>query len=58
MAADKIGVEDFGTNTGALTDCAGRVGAASVIGGDCGGRLFGEDGKGYRGFGFEGNKGY
>jgi hypothetical protein len=26
------------------------------MGGDCGGTLFGEDGKGYRGFGFEGNE--
>ena len=40
MAADKIGVEDFGMNTGALTDCAGRLGVASVMGGDCGGALF------------------
>jgi len=28
-------------NTGALTDCAGRLGVASVMGGDCGGTLFG-----------------
>jgi len=39
VAADKIGVDDFGMNTGALTDCAGRVGVASVDGGDCGGTL-------------------
>lgn len=45
VAVDKSGVEDFGTNTGALTDCAGRLGVASVVGGDCGGTLFGEDGK-------------
>jgi hypothetical protein len=36
VAVDKIGVEDLGTNTGALTDCAGRLGVASVDGGDCG----------------------
>ena len=36
VAACKIGVEDLGTNTGALTDCAGRLGVASVVGGDCG----------------------
>ena len=46
MAADRIGVEDLGINTGALTDCAGRPGVASVLGGDCGGTLFDEDGKG------------
>ena len=44
VAVDKIGVDDFGTNTGALTDCAGRVGVASVGGGDCGGTLLVEGG--------------
>lgn len=39
VAADNVGVEDFGTKTGALTDWAGRVGVASVTGGDCGGTL-------------------
>ena len=39
VAADKVGVEDFGTNTGALTDWAGRAGAVSVAGGDCDGTL-------------------
>lgn len=39
VAAGKIGVEVFGTNTGALTDCAGRLGVASVVGGDWGGIL-------------------
>ena len=41
---DKIGVDDFGMNTGALTDCAGRVGVASVDVGDCGGTLLVEGG--------------
>lgn len=44
-ADDKIGVEDLGMKTGALTDCAGRLGAASVVGGDCGGRLSDEKGQ-------------
>jgi len=44
VAVDKIGVDDFGTNTGALTDCAGRVGVASVDGGDRGGTLLVEGG--------------
>lgn len=48
MAADKIGVEDLGMNTGALIDCAGRVGVASVVGGDCGGALSDGDGRFYK----------
>ena len=56
VAADKIGVEDFGTNTGALTDCAGRLGVASVVDGDCGGMLvwlvrIGGDGWSFQGSG-------
>lgn len=39
VAVDKVGVEDLGMNTGALTDCAGRLGVASVVGGDCGNTL-------------------
>lgn len=35
VAEDKVGVEDFGTKTGALTDWAGKLGAASVVGEDC-----------------------
>lgn len=48
VAADRIGVDDFGTNTGALTDWAGRVGAVSwvgVVGEDCGRTLPVEDEK-------------
>lgn len=60
MAADKIGVEDFGINTGALTDCAGRVGVVSPGCGDCGGTLFSEGGESdgrFPRFGFQGNEG-
>ena len=62
MAADKIGVEDLGMNTGALTDWAGRLGVPSAVGGDCGGTLFDEDGKSDGrfpsfGFWFKGNEG-
>ena len=45
VAADKIDLVDFGTNTGASTGYAGRLDVASVICGDCGGILFGEDRK-------------
>ena len=53
VAADKVSVVDWRTNTGASTGCAGRLDVASVICGDCGGILFGEDkkrGERYRGF--------